>query len=212
MADGQIKYPYTLAQLKNDEGLSFPATGIPGVLLTDYNVHPVYALNRPEEKVSPLYVVKRHPPALAEDGKYYEEYYIEPAEIPPLLDLAGDVVETSDQRKLKFAKAFQIDKVRAAYAVDAVAPVTDTNGIEWRGGEASAQAIKGAAELAEFAGQTTITLRDAARAAHIVSIADAKAVAAQIGGDYQTKFQVKEQAIYDIERAETVPEIESINY
>lgn len=217
MPNGDIKYPYTIAELKKDEGISIPAIGIHSDTFPAYGIHPVYPLNSPAEKVSPLYTVKRHPPALAEDGKYYEEFYIEEANIPDLLDSEGLVVETSTERKLRLAKTFQSNKVIAAFQIDSVAPVT-YNGIQWHGGEASARNINDKANMLDYAEVTSGQIFDASGTGnttdtyHTLTIAEMRAVAFAIAEDYETKLYNYKQALIQIEAAATITAVEAIDY
>ena len=77
--------------------------------------------------------------------------------------------------------------------------VVDESGRQWRGGQESATAIMGGVQLSEFAGATTITLRDADRNPHVMTMQDARGVAAAIGIDYQIKFQAEEEALRQLE-------------
>lgn len=74
-------------------------------------------------------------------------------------------------------------------------PVTDSNGNTWNGGFYSAQAIKSAADMAEFVGATELSVFDSTNVEHVVTIDQAKSIAADIGMDYQVKFAAKQAAM-----------------
>lgn len=87
------------------------------------------------------------------------------------------------------------NEVRMAAAESYREPVTDPDGVAWNGGFDSAQAIKAAADMAEFAGLTTLSIYDRNNVEHVVTITEAKMVAASIGAAYQTKFAAKQAAM-----------------
>jgi hypothetical protein len=95
------------------------------------------------------------------------------------------------------------------------AEVTTSDGKVWRGGKASAESIKGAVELAQFAGMTEITLRDANREPHVMALETAMGVAVAIAMDYQMKFQAEEDALLalsriDLSSEDAIQQIEAV--
>ena len=74
-------------------------------------------------------------------------------------------------------------------------PVIDPDGVTWNGGFDSAQAIKAAADMAEFVGATELSVFDSDNMEHVVTIDQAKSIAAAIGMDYQVKFAAKQAAM-----------------
>lgn len=110
---------------------------------------------------------------------------------------AGPPLSLTDLEELRDTHA---DLIRAEAEQACTQPVTLPDGSVWRGGDGSAQSIKGAVDMAEFAGLTTITLRDAARQPHDVDLNTARQIAAAIGLAYQQKFQAKEDALLALEQ------------
>jgi hypothetical protein len=93
--------------------------------------------------------------------------------------------------------------------------VTTSDGKTWRGGKASAESIKGAVDLAQFAGVEEITLRDANREPHAMTLEAAMGVAAAIAMDYQMKFQAEEDALLalskiDLAAEDAIEQIEAV--
>lgn len=74
-------------------------------------------------------------------------------------------------------------------------PVTMPDATIWNGGFDSAQAINSAAEMAAFLSLSTVSIFDSSNTEHVVTITEAKTVAAGIGADYQTKFAAKQAAM-----------------
>ena len=96
-------------------------------------------------------------------------------------------------------------------------PVALADGTTWNGGFDSAVAIKGAADMADFSGSTTVVIYDSSNVEHVVSIADAKAVAVQIGADYQAKFAAKQAAMralaaVDLAAPDAIEQLNAINF
>lgn len=73
--------------------------------------------------------------------------------------------------------------------------VVDADGNTWNGGFDSAQAIKAAADMAEFVGVSELSVFDSSNVEHVVTIGEAKTIAATIGMDYQAKFAAKQAAM-----------------
>lgn len=96
-------------------------------------------------------------------------------------------------------------------------PVTLQDGSIWNGGFDSAQAIKSAADLAEFAGLSTVSLYDSNNIEHVATLVQAKTVAAGIGLDYQVKFAAKQTAMrqlaeIDLTADDAVELIDAVEY
>lgn len=107
--------------------------------------------------------------------------------------------------------------VRMAASESYREPVTDSDGTTWNGGFDSAQAIKAAADMAEFAGLTTLSIYDHGNAEHVITIAEAKAVAAAIGAVYQAKLAAKQAAMralsaVDLTDADAVEQLNAISF
>lgn len=96
-------------------------------------------------------------------------------------------------------------------------PVTDPDSRTWNGGFDSAMAIKSAADMAEFAGLTTLSIFDSSNTEHIVMIEEAKAVAAGIGAAYEAKFAAKQAAMralsfVDLQSEDAVGQLNAISF
>jgi len=89
---------------------------------------------------------------------------------------------------LQDAQAKQIATLAASFQSAALSPVTDANGVQWNGGESSALSIDGAIRLAQNSGSTSVDLWDYANTKHTLTIAEAQAVAAAVGGAFQTAY------------------------
>lgn len=106
---------------------------------------------------------------------------------------------------LSQAQSNQLAIIAADFAAAANAPVTDSNGLTWTGGESSALGIYGAVQLAQAGGATTVTLFDASNAPHSMIIAQGIAVAAAIGTAYQAAFAKYQGLKVQINAAAAVP-------
>ncbi|MDX1464134.1 MAG: hypothetical protein R3215_00345 [Halomonas sp.] len=108
-------------------------------------------------------------------------------------------------------------QVRQAARQAKEAPVTDSAGVTWAGGFDSALKIKAAADLAEFAGAATITLYDVDDVEHEVTLDQAKAIAALIGGTYQQKLGAQKAALralkaIDLDAPDARERIEAVDF
>lgn len=83
----------------------------------------------------------------------------------------------------------QISTLQASFASAAIAPVTDSNGVQWNGGEHSASSIDGAVRLAQNTSASTVDLWDYANTKHNLSISAGQAVVDAVAGAYQSAFQ-----------------------
>lgn len=63
------------------------------------------------------------------------------------------------------------------------------DGVEWKGGFESAQAINAVADMTELTGGTTVELYDVYQSGHIKTPTEAKQIAAQLGAVYQGHFR-----------------------
>lgn len=109
--------------------------------------------------------------------------------------LKFDILSSSVILDLEYYKTQQIDAIKEQATHLYRKPVTDTQGIVWRGGMDSATSIKNGIDMAEFLGETEIVLRDVSRNPHTMSMADARVVAATIGAAWQVIFQAEEEAL-----------------
>ena len=108
------------------------------------------------------------------------------------------------------ARTFQKAIVKAAFLAASNANVTVSNGVIWEGGTASGSSIFLGCQLAQQQGATSITLYDAAKAPHTMTIAEGMAVASLIGAAYQTALGKKNSLYAQIDAAMTVSEVQSI--
>lgn len=107
-------------------------------------------------------------------------------------------------------QASQLAIISAAFQAAAAASVTDSGGNVWNGGFESAQAIYGAAQLAQAGGATSVTIFDASNAGHQLTIAQATAVAAAVGAAYQAAFAKYQGLKVQIAAAGTVAAVQAI--
>jgi len=90
--------------------------------------------------------------------------------------------------------------VWANFEAEASAPATTTEPEgTWKGGEASALAIRGAALLAEDNGLTTAVITDVNREEHELTIAEVKKVSSAILFQWQAAFFKRQAALMDLE-------------
>ncbi len=112
--------------------------------------------------------------------------------------------------QLGIAKAAQSALIKSAFLTASTANVTDANGIAWEGGMASGNSIFLGCQLAQQMGQTSITLFDAAKAPHSMTIAEGMSVAALIGSAYQTALGQKNALYAQIDAATTVSAVQTV--
>lgn len=102
---------------------------------------------------------------------------------------SGGALTQTNPHAVADAAAQQIGALQEAFAAAATAPVTDSNGIEWNGGEHSASSIDGAVRLAQNTSASTVDLWDYANTKHSLSISAGQAVVDAVAGAYQAAFQ-----------------------
>lgn len=112
--------------------------------------------------------------------------------------------------QLQTAQTQQRATIKQSFTNAANANVTDSNGVTWEGGESSGNSIFLGCHLAQQAGATTITLYDAAKAPHTMTIAEGMGVAALIGAAYQTALGTKNSLYTQITAATSVSAVQAI--
>jgi len=112
--------------------------------------------------------------------------------------------------QLQQAKTTQRALIKSSFIAASTANVTDSNGIVWEGGMQSGNSIFLGCQLAQQAGQSTITLYDASKAPHSMTIAEGMGVAALIGGEYQTALATKNGLYAQIDAAGTVAAVQAV--
>ena len=110
------------------------------------------------------------------------------------------------------AQAAQKAIIKTSFVAAANANVTDSNGITWEGGFSSGNSIFLACQLAQQSNETSITLYDAAKAAHSMTIAEGMAVAKLIGDAYQKALGTKNSQYASIDAANTVSAVQKITW
>jgi len=100
--------------------------------------------------------------------------------------------------------------IKSSFIDASTANVTDSNGIVWESGMQSGNSIFLGCQLAQQAGQTTITLYDASKAPHSMTIAEGMGVAALIGGAYQQALATKNGQYAEIDAATSVAAVQAI--
>ena len=112
--------------------------------------------------------------------------------------------------QLQAAQTRQRAIIKSSFTAAANANVTDASGIVWEGGTASGNSIFLACQLAQQMGTTSLTLYDAAKNAHSMTIAEGMSVAALIGQAYQVALGTKNSLYAQINAATTVSTVQSI--
>jgi len=108
------------------------------------------------------------------------------------------------------AQAAQRALIKSSFIAASTANVTDSNGIGWEGGIQSGNSIFLGCQLAQQEGQTTITLYDASKAPHSMTIAEGMGVAALIGGAYQRALATKNSLYAQVSGADTVAAVQAV--
>lgn len=108
------------------------------------------------------------------------------------------------------AKTVQLASLATSFQAAVAAPVTDSNGIVWDGGQDSALALDGAIRIASAAGLTTVTLYDANNTGHSLDVAAATAVVVSIGSAYQTMFATYQALKSQIAAASSVEDVQAV--
>ncbi len=135
------------------------------------------------------------------------------AETWQTLEVVGGVIQAIPAATLlQQARRNQKYQIKQPFLTAANANVTDSNGVTWEGGMASGNSIFLGCQLAQQSGATSITLYDAAKAPHSMTIAEGMAVAALIGTSYQKALGQKNALYGQIDAAQTVSAVQSIIY
>lgn len=128
----------------------------------------------------------------------------------------GMVVATAEQINppltLAEAQAGKLSSIAVEFQAAANATVADSSGVEWSGGFESAQAIYGAAQLAQAGGAASVTVFDASNIGHDLTIAQATDVAAMVGAAYQVVFAKYQGLKVKIAASTTVAEVQAISW
>ena len=114
--------------------------------------------------------------------------------------------------QLSSTKTAQRAIIKSSFIAASTANVTDSNGIVWEGGMQSGNSIFLGCQLAQQAGQSTITLYDANKAPHSMTIAEGMGVAALIGTAYQEALAKKNTLYANIDAADSVSEVQSVTW
>jgi len=109
-------------------------------------------------------------------------------------------------------RAAQLVVIAAAFQAATAASVADSSGNAWNGGFESAQAIYGAAQLAQAGGAASVTIFDASNAGHSLTIAQATAVAATVGAAYQATFAKYQGLKVQVAAATTVAAAQAVTW
>lgn len=112
--------------------------------------------------------------------------------------------------ELMHLKTLKENQIRREFKAAANAAVAANNEM-WNGGQASAIAIDSAIRIAEQQRLTELSLFDANNDKHVVDIATAKSITAEIGMEYQKQFAKKQQLMKAIEIADKA-QLEKINW
>ena len=111
---------------------------------------------------------------------------------------------------LSRARLIQKAIIKQGFLSTVSAPVTDSSGNVWEGGMASGNSILLGCQLAQQQGATSITLYDAAKAPHSMTIAEGMAVAALIGAAYQAALGQKNTLYAQSAAATTVADVQAV--
>ncbi|MCE5388662.1 MAG: hypothetical protein K0041_08810 [Acidithiobacillus sp.] len=113
---------------------------------------------------------------------------------------------------LSAAKLQQRALIKQSFTAAANANVTDANGVIWEGGMSSGNSIFLACQLAQQTNQTNITLYDASKKPHSMTVAEGMAVASLIGEAYQKALGTKNSLYANIDAASTVSAVQKITW
>ncbi len=117
---------------------------------------------------------------------------------------------TASPLSIDTAQTQQINLLRQNFVNESNAPVTDTNGNVWDGGESSGSMIYLACQMASLGGLSGITLYDHYNVAHPMTIAEGMTVAATIGAAYQTAYQKWQSSRAQVLADTTIADIENV--
>ena len=112
--------------------------------------------------------------------------------------------------QLAQARLAQMVIIKQGFLSTVSAPVTDGAENIWEGGMTSGSSIFLACQLAQQQGATSITLYDAAKAPHSMTIAEGMSVAALIGAAYQAALGQKNTLYAQIAAAPTVADVQAV--
>ena len=135
------------------------------------------------------------------------------AETWPTLEIVNGTIQAIPTAQLLAqAKTTQRALIKSSFITASTANVTDSNGNVWEGGMQSGNSIFLGCQLAQQAGQSTITLYDANKAPHNMTIAEGMGVAALIGAAYQEALAKKNTLYANIDAANSVSEVQSVTW
>ena len=135
------------------------------------------------------------------------------AETWQTLEVVGGVIQAiPTATRLASVQTQQRALIKQSFTATANANVTDSSGNVWEGGMASGNSIFLACQLAQHAGATSITLYDAAKNPHSMTIAEGMAVAALIGQAYQVALGTKNSLYAQITAAQTVSAVQAVTW
>lgn len=135
------------------------------------------------------------------------------AEAWQTLEVVGGVIQAIPTATLLAnAQSTQRALVKQSFTAAANANVTDSAGNVWEGGMASGNSIFLACQLAQHAGATSITLYDAAKNPHSMTIAEGMDVAALIGQAYQVALGTKNSLYGEINAATTIATVQGVDW
>jgi len=123
-----------------------------------------------------------------------------------------EVVAAPDTLLLAQAQTAQKIIVKQSFTTAANANITDANGITWEGGMSSSNSIFLACQLAQQTNQTNITLYDASKKPHSMTVAEGMAVASLIGEAYQKALGTKNSLYANIDAASTVSAVQKVTW
>lgn len=126
--------------------------------------------------------------------------------------VAGILQDIPAAAQLQAAQTSQRALVKQSFTAAANANVTDSAGNVWEGSMASGNSIFLACQLAQHAGATSITLYDAAKNPHSMTIAEGMDVAALIGQAYQVALGTKNSLNAQIAAAQTVSAVQAVTW
>ncbi len=111
---------------------------------------------------------------------------------------------------LQQAQRAQKAIIKSAFIAASTANVTDSNGIVWEGGFDSGNSIFLACQLAQHGGFSSLTLYDADKNPHTMTVAEGMSVAALIGTEYQVALMKKNTLYGQINAAQTIAAVQSV--
>ena len=128
---------------------------------------------------------------------------------PSLFQWNGTTI-VSKPPTLQQAQTTQRALIKSSFITASTANVTDSNGIVWEGGMQSGNSIFLAFQLAQHARQPTITLYDASKTPHNMTIAEGMGVAALIGAAYQQALATKNGLYAQVNAATSVAAVQAV--